>query len=146
VAKRLSGSGCCWDGKWVRSRYGCIRWGRDVRRGGAVLGMNLGRSIVTNGDFATRLFQITLGGTCYYWAACSILYYSLCAACVLDTWVTRAKTAQPTEMLLQTDSSRLRTLVLDWGSISPMERETSEGDIKSNQIYLLKRITCTCKK
>jgi len=25
VAKRLSVSGCRWDGEWCRSRYGCIR-------------------------------------------------------------------------------------------------------------------------
>ena len=39
--------------------------GADRRREGAVLVMNLERSIVTIGDFATRRSQITLGRTCY---------------------------------------------------------------------------------
>jgi len=39
------------DGEWGRSKNGCIRWRGDRRRGGAVMGMNLGRPIVTNGDF-----------------------------------------------------------------------------------------------
>jgi len=56
VAKRLSGSGCRWDGESGRSTYGCIRWGRYRRREGAVLGVNVGRPIVTSGDFATQLF------------------------------------------------------------------------------------------
>ena len=37
--------------------------GGDRRREGTVLGMNLGCPVVTNGDFATRLFQITLART-----------------------------------------------------------------------------------
>ena len=40
--------------------------GRDRRREGAILGVNWGRPIVTNGDFATCSSQITLGSTCYY--------------------------------------------------------------------------------
>jgi len=35
---------------------GMVYGGRDRRRERAVLGVNLGRPIVTNGDFATRLF------------------------------------------------------------------------------------------
>ena len=37
--------------EWGRSRDGCIRWGGDRRREAAVLGVNLGRPIVTMGDF-----------------------------------------------------------------------------------------------
>jgi len=37
------------------------RMGGDRRRKGAVLGMNLGRPVVTNGDFATRLFPDDFG-------------------------------------------------------------------------------------
>ena len=50
-----------WDGKWGRSTYGCIRRGGDRRREGAVLDLNLGRPIVTKGDFATRLFPSYFG-------------------------------------------------------------------------------------
>jgi len=35
---------------------GVLDGGDDRRREGAVLGVNLGRPIVTNGDFATPLF------------------------------------------------------------------------------------------
>jgi len=45
-----------WDGEWGRSRDGCIRWGVERRREWVVLDVNLGRPIVTNWDFATRLF------------------------------------------------------------------------------------------
>ena len=48
--------GAVWDGKWGRSRDGCIRWDGDRRRGSCSFGVNLGRPIITNGDFATRLF------------------------------------------------------------------------------------------
>jgi len=46
--------------------------GSDPRREGAVLRLNLGRPIVTNGDFATRLSHITVGSTCpkMYWTDC----------------------------------------------------------------------------
>ena len=44
------------DGERVRSTYGCIRWRGDRLRGRAVLGVKLGRLIVTTGDFATQLF------------------------------------------------------------------------------------------
>ena len=40
---------------------GCIRWGGYRRREGAVLGLNLGRPIVTNEHFATRLFPNYFG-------------------------------------------------------------------------------------
>ena len=40
-----------WGGEWDRLRNGCIRWGSDRQREGAVLGVNLGCLIVTNGDF-----------------------------------------------------------------------------------------------
>ena len=40
-----------WDGEWVQSRDWCINWGGDRRGEGAVLGVNLGYVIVTNGDF-----------------------------------------------------------------------------------------------
>jgi len=36
---------------------GSIRWGDDRRRRGAVLGMYLGRPIVTNGDFLAWLCE-----------------------------------------------------------------------------------------
>jgi len=39
---------------------GVLDFGGDRRRGGAVLGVNLGRPIVSNGVFATRSSQITL--------------------------------------------------------------------------------------
>ena len=56
VAKRLIGSGRHL-GWWVGSvEDGCIIWVGDRRREWAVLGVNLGRPIVTNGDFVTRLF------------------------------------------------------------------------------------------
>jgi len=48
----------------VGRAMGVLDWGGDRRRGGAVLGVNLGRSIVINGAFATRSSQITLR-TCY---------------------------------------------------------------------------------
>ena len=43
---------------------GVLDEGGDRRREGAVLGVNLGRRIVTNGAFATRSSQITLR-TCF---------------------------------------------------------------------------------
>ena len=39
-----------WGGDWGQSRDGCIRWGGDRRREGAILGVNLGHPIVTNRD------------------------------------------------------------------------------------------------
>jgi len=45
-----------WYGEWDQSRDGFIRWGGDCRKEGAVLGVNLGCPIVTDGDFATQLF------------------------------------------------------------------------------------------
>ena len=52
--------------KWIRMPFGMVSCvgrgmgvldgGGDRRREGAVLGVNLGRPIVTNKDFATRLF------------------------------------------------------------------------------------------
>jgi len=45
-----------WDGEWDRSRMGVLYGFLDRRREWAVLGVNLGRPIVTNGDFVTRLF------------------------------------------------------------------------------------------
>jgi len=51
VAKRLIGSGCHL-GWWVgRSRDGRIRWVVICQRQVDILGVNLGRPIVTNGDF-----------------------------------------------------------------------------------------------
>jgi len=67
VAKWLIGSGYHLGGEWDRSRDGCIRWGGDRRREGAVFGVNLRRTVVTNGTLlrscvrATRSSQITLG-------------------------------------------------------------------------------------
>ena len=51
MAKRLSGSECHWDGEWGRSRDGVLNVSGDRRRGRAVLGVNLGRLTVTNGNF-----------------------------------------------------------------------------------------------
>jgi len=45
---------------------GVLDGDRDHRRGEAVFGVNWGRTILTNGDFATGLFPITLGSTCQY--------------------------------------------------------------------------------
>jgi len=39
------------NGELGRSRDGCIRWVVIVEEEGTVLGMNLGRPSVTNGDF-----------------------------------------------------------------------------------------------
>ena len=38
-----------WGGEWGRSRDGCIRWDGDRQREAAVLGVNAGHPIVTNG-------------------------------------------------------------------------------------------------
>ena len=62
MAKRLSGSpDAVWDGEWGRSRDGCIRWDGYRKRERGSFGVNLGRPIVTSGDFATRLFQNYFG-------------------------------------------------------------------------------------
>ena len=45
-----------WDDEWGRSRMGVLDGMVIVEEEGAVLGLNLGRPTVTNGDFATRLF------------------------------------------------------------------------------------------
>jgi len=41
-----------WDGEWGRLNDGCITWVVIVEGEGAVLGVNLGRPTVTNGDYA----------------------------------------------------------------------------------------------
>jgi len=46
-----------WGGEWGQPRNGCIRWGGYCWRGRAVLGVNLGRPIVTNGDFVAWLCE-----------------------------------------------------------------------------------------
>ena len=56
--------GAIWDGEWGRSRMDVLVRVIIVEGEGAVLGLNLGRPIVTNGDFETRHFQIILGSTC----------------------------------------------------------------------------------
>jgi len=43
---------------------GVLDGGGDRRRGRGSFGMNFGRPIATNGNFATRPSQITLGRTC----------------------------------------------------------------------------------
>jgi len=43
---------------------GILDGGGYLRREGAVMGLNLGRPIVTNGDFATWLFPNYFGRTC----------------------------------------------------------------------------------
>ena len=48
---------------------GVFDFGGDRRRGGAVLGVNLGRPIVTNGAFVMCSSQITLR-TCYRMMLC----------------------------------------------------------------------------
>ena len=53
------------DDEWGRSRDGCIRWGGYCQREWAVLGLNLGRLIVTNGTMQRGSSQITLGSTCF---------------------------------------------------------------------------------
>jgi len=50
---------------------GVLDGGGDRRREGTVLLVNFGRPIVTNGAFATRSFQITLG-TCFFICRLSI--------------------------------------------------------------------------
>ena len=45
-----------WDGEWGRSRDGVLDGVVIVKGEEAVLEVNLGRPIVTNGDFATPLF------------------------------------------------------------------------------------------
>ena len=49
LAKRLIGSGCRLG--WVGQGMGVLDGGGDRRREGAVLGLNLGRPIVTNEAF-----------------------------------------------------------------------------------------------
>ena len=41
-----------------RSMYGCIRWGGYRRREGAVLEVNFGRPIVSNGDFLRSCAEV----------------------------------------------------------------------------------------
>ena len=85
-----------WDDEW----NGYILVGVVIVEGeGAVLGLNLGRPIVTNGDFATRLFlnyfgQYLLGHTACRTSWRSAIFVSVCF-CVSHRW---AKTAKPTEM------------------------------------------------
>ena len=55
LAKRMIGSGCRLGLRAGRSRDGCIRWLVIVEGEGAIL-LNSGHHIVTNRDFATRLF------------------------------------------------------------------------------------------
>ena len=50
-----------WDGEWGRSRIGVLDGWLSSKGKGAVLGVNLGRPIVTNGDFARRLFPNYFG-------------------------------------------------------------------------------------
>jgi len=53
VAKRLTGSGCVWGGEWGRWSDGCIRLGCVVivEGKGHFWGVNVGRPIVSSGDF-----------------------------------------------------------------------------------------------
>jgi len=44
-----------WGGEWGLSRDGCIRWSGDRQREGAILEVNLGCPIVTNGDFVVQM-------------------------------------------------------------------------------------------
>ena len=64
MATRLNGSGCRLGWR-VRSVEGWVYRLLDgvviVEGEGAVLGVNLGRPIVTSGDFATRLLAIHFG-------------------------------------------------------------------------------------
>jgi len=53
-------SDAVWEGEWERLREGGYRGGYR-RREGAVLGLDLGHSDVTNGDFVMRLFQNYFG-------------------------------------------------------------------------------------
>ena len=61
-----------WGGEWGRSRDGCIRWGGDRRREGAILGANVGRPIVTMGPLRRGSSQITLR-TCLHVIQCQHL-------------------------------------------------------------------------
>jgi len=67
-----------WDGECGRSRDGCIRWGGYRQREGAVLGVNFGRPIVTNGDFVTpALPKLLWAGLVYcLWLIFSLYYGS----------------------------------------------------------------------
>jgi len=38
-------------GEWGRSKDGCIRWGKDRRRGKGRFGVNVRHPVVTIGDF-----------------------------------------------------------------------------------------------
>jgi len=51
-----------WDGEWSRSRDGCIIWGGDRRREGAVLGVNLGRPTVPMGTLRRGSSQLLWAG------------------------------------------------------------------------------------
>ena len=46
-----------WDGKWGRSRDGCIRWGWWSSKRKGSLGVNVGHPVVTNGDFVAWLCE-----------------------------------------------------------------------------------------
>ena len=61
VAKWLSGSRCRLGWSVGSVKDGCIRWVVIVEGEGAVLGVNLGCPIVTEGDFAMQLFPNYFG-------------------------------------------------------------------------------------
>jgi len=63
---------------------GVLDGGGDRRREGAVLGVNLGRPIVTNGSFATQLFSNYFEDLFYY---SSVLHHQ-----VVDRFCTRMST------------------------------------------------------
>ena len=64
----------------VSRGMGVLDEGGDRRREGAVLVVNLGRPVVTNGDFATRLFPNYFGQDLLFVAAQSGSRNGLCFA------------------------------------------------------------------
>ena len=81
VAKRLIRSDAVWDGEYRVGRgTGVLDGSSYRRREGAVLGVNLEHPIVTNRDFATRLFP-NYFGQCLYTARPSGLLHAFLVVC-----------------------------------------------------------------
>jgi len=60
-----------WDGEWGRSRMGVLDGVVIIEGEGAGFGLNLGHPILTNGDFAMRLFPNYFGQDLFCIIICS---------------------------------------------------------------------------
>jgi len=56
-----------WGDEWGRAWYGVLNFGGDRRRWRAVLGVNLGRPIVTNGEFVASLCRSAYSDGAVVW-------------------------------------------------------------------------------